>query len=155
MPMWFGNFLPKTIFNLPCSLSGVGRSVAGDRLSYSFIPKTSQADRSEKGGPDSPAWVSEREGFRKTYWVFVQIKLYMQWQTITCSVEVENGIFSLSPVMFESYLNNSILVHPNQFLVRITLLLKYSLSGHTYLILMEDHFIFWHHSASVFSCSWN
>lgn len=59
--------------------------------------------------------------------------------------------FSLSSVMFESYLNNSILAYPNRFLVRISILLKHSLSGHRYLILVKYHSICWHHSASPFN----
>jgi hypothetical protein len=104
-------------FSLPFSLHGAQSSPAGDILSptLTFIP---QFHRQKKGGPG--IWVSEMETCRKTY-LSVQIKPYMEWQTITCSAEVENSIFSLSSVMFESYLNNSILVHSNQFLVRITL----------------------------------
>lgn len=58
---------------------------------------------------------------------------------------------SLSPVMFESYLNKSILVHPNQFLVRITPHFWNSLSGHTYVIWVAYLSICWHHLVWVFT----
>lgn len=70
----------------PCfASSGGGRGRVASRLH--------QSGSEEEEGPDNPAWVSERKASRKTYRAFVQIKLYVQRHTITCSAEVENGIF--------------------------------------------------------------
>lgn len=53
------------------------------------MPDSSPDDTGEASQPD----LALREGSREPYRAFLQIKLYMQQETIVCSAEVENDIF--------------------------------------------------------------